>query len=60
MTPLHLAAETACIKILNYLVKQGADIDIQDDEGVNILCDRYIPVLEYLIEFELASFPGRL
>ena len=38
MTPLHLAAKIGRIKILDYIVKQGADINIQDDEGVNILC----------------------
>ena len=40
MTPLHLAAETGRIGILGHLVEQGADINIQDDEGVNILCHR--------------------
>ena len=39
MTPLHLAAEGARIKVLDYLVKQGADINIQDHNGV-IICDR--------------------
>ena len=38
MTPLHLAAKIAHIRILDYLVKQGADINIQDDNGV-IICD---------------------
>ena len=38
MTPLHLAAESGRIKILGYLVDQGADINIQDDNGV-IICD---------------------
>ena len=36
MTPLHLAAESGRIKILNYLVDKGADINIQDDNGVII------------------------
>ena len=36
MTPLHLAAESGRIKILNYLVDKGADINIQDDHGVII------------------------
>ena len=36
ITPLHLAAEGASIKILRYLVDQGADINIQDDIGVSI------------------------
>ena len=34
LTPLHLAAETGRIKILNYLLEQGADINIQDYHGV--------------------------
>ena len=38
MTPLHLGAKIARIKILSYLVEQGADINIQDDDGV-IICD---------------------
>ena len=39
MTPLHLAAATGRIGILGHLVDQGAYINIQDDKGVNILCD---------------------
>ena len=38
MTPLHLAAESGRIKILDYLVEQGVDINIQDDYGV-IICE---------------------
>ena len=34
MTPLHLAAESGHYKILNYHVDQGADINIQDNDGV--------------------------
>ena len=37
MTPLHLAAEYGHIKILCYFIEQGADIHIQDDNGV-IIC----------------------
>ena len=37
MTPLHVAAERGYIKIVNYLVGKGADIDIQDEKGVIIL-----------------------
>ena len=37
MTPLHLAAESGHIKIVDYLYDQGADINIEDNSGV-ILC----------------------
>ena len=36
MTPLHLAAESGHIKIVGYLFDQGADINIQDEDGVII------------------------
>ena len=38
MTPLHSAAKIGHIKVLAYLVEQGADINIQADNGV-IICD---------------------
>ena len=41
MTPLHLAAENGHIKIVDYLYDQGADIDIQDDNGVIIHDDAF-------------------
>ena len=34
MTPLHLAAESNHIKILECLLDQGADINLQDDNEV--------------------------
>ena len=34
MTPLHLAAESGHIKIVNYFCDNGADIKIQDNDGV--------------------------
>ena len=34
MTPLHLAAESGHIKIVNYLCDEGADINIQANDGV--------------------------
>ena len=34
MTPLHIAAESANIPIVKYFFNQGADINIQDDDGV--------------------------
>ena len=47
MTPLHFAAESGRIKILNYLVEQGAPINIQDDNGVitSIIMCLYISML---------------
>ena len=36
MTPLHLAAESGHVKIVNYLRDEGADINIQDNDGVNV------------------------
>ena len=41
MTPLHLAAERARVKVIEYLVGKKADIvNIQDRNGVNIImCD---------------------
>ena len=41
MTPLHLAAEGAHIKIVEYLVDQEADVNIEDDNGVNICIHTY-------------------
>ena len=37
MSPLHLATESGHINIVNHLVEQGADVNIQDDDGV-IIC----------------------
>ena len=34
MTPLHVAAERGHPRIVDYLVGKGADIDIQDKNGV--------------------------
>ena len=41
MTPLHLAAERARVKVVNYLAGKEADvIDSQDRDGVNnVMCD---------------------
>lgn len=36
MTPLHVAAERGYIKIVDYLVWKGADINIQEKDGVSI------------------------
>ena len=46
MTPLHVAAEKGYIKIVDYLVGEGAYIDVQDDNGVTICdCSNNIAVL---------------
>ena len=41
MTPLHLAAERARVKVVNYLADKEANIiNIQDWDGVNnVVCD---------------------
>ena len=36
MTPLHLAAENGHAQVEVYLIDQGADINIQADNGVNM------------------------
>ena len=36
MTPLHVAAEKGRIKIVEYFVKERADVNIQDCNGVSI------------------------
>ena len=40
MTPLHLGAESGRIRILNHLCDEGADINIQDNYGVNLNAGR--------------------
>ena len=37
MTPLHVAAERGFVKIVDYLVGKGADIEIQDKNGVIVI-----------------------
>ena len=41
MTPLHLAAESGHVKIVNYLCDEGADSNIQDKDGVNLNAGRF-------------------
>ena len=36
ITALHIAAERGNIKIVEYLADKGADIDIQDKNGVSV------------------------
>ena len=43
MTPLHLAAESNHIKIVECLLDQGADINIQDENDVIL----YTNVIDY-------------
>ena len=40
MTALHLAAEGGHIKIVTYLCDKGADLNIQDNDGVNLNAGR--------------------
>lgn len=53
---MHLAAECPDIKMVTYILDKGADVNIQDDDGVIRL---YIPMLvNELIDFELALYLG--
>ena len=50
MTPLHLAAERARVKVMEYLVGREADIiNIQDLNGVNILCVSVLMMKDYTV-----------
>ena len=42
MTPFHLAAESGRIKVVDYFLDQGADINTQDDEGVIFHANRLV------------------
>lgn len=39
LTALHIAAKRGYIEIVEYLLSNGADIDIQDDKDKVIICD---------------------
>ena len=45
MTALHLAAESGHIKKVNYLCDEGADINIQDNDGVNLNAGRLADIV---------------
>ena len=47
ITPLHVAAERGHRRIVEYLADKGADIDIQDKNGVFIhdYSDNYVALL---------------
>ena len=50
MTPLHLAAERARVKVIEYLVGKEADIiNIQDLNGVIILCVILLMMKDYTV-----------
>ena len=36
MTPLHLAAKSGRVKVVKYLCDERADINSQDNDGVNL------------------------
>ena len=57
LTALHIAAERGYIEILEYLVVEGADIDIQDNEDKVTIFDYSTD--QYCIafsEFESATY----
>ena len=55
MTPLHIAAENAHNKLVEHLVNEGANINIQDSNGVNIcrlvLLSVYLKVADSLCTY---------
>ena len=53
-----MAAERGHPRIVEYLVDKGADIDIQDKNGV-IIC-MTIPTTVYYCPFELAAYTGNI
>ena len=53
MTPLHLAAERARVKVIEYLVGREADIiNIQDRNRVNVLCVTVLHSVYYFWGFQ--------
>ena len=51
MTPLHTAVESACVKVVEYLVDQESDVNFQDHAGVKFpTCDP-----SNYTEYELSS-----
>ena len=57
MTPLHLAAETARVKVIEYLVGKEADIiNSQDQNGVkNITTDFKLRSLWYCFQLPVCN-----
>ena len=45
MTPLHVAAEKGRFKIVECLVKEGADINTKDNAGVGIFMTILLTVI---------------
>ena len=41
MTPLHVAAESAYVRVVEYLVDKGADINIKGQNEVLLMIDWY-------------------
>ena len=61
MTPLHVAAERGHPRIVEYLVDKGADIDIQDKNGVNMYdYSNHSYVYQCSLSFELATHNNSL
>ena len=65
MTPLHLAAESNHMKIVEYLLDQGANINLQDDNEVILhtiagdyfqLADRCYIHCSFSLQFENKIF----
>ena len=56
MTPLHVAAENARIKVMEYLIDQGTNINAKDNNEVNFIYHCWVHTRRYvLLAIDLSS-----
>ena len=51
MSPLHVAAERGCFNIVKYLVDQGTDVNIQDNNGVSEFWSGIADLISYIFMY---------